>query len=126
MAESQSLWQRFLTACPADTREILAAYEQEPLRKLLRLRLEMDVYRQQLDRFEQDPDVSVDVGDMAHEACTNLLNRWEASDAEGQRVIQAAVLYFAEADDAIADTDDWTGFADDLEVITAAEAVLAS
>jgi hypothetical protein len=117
----ESVTQRALGALDADTADVLRGFLAEPLMSADLLSEQARVYFKQVEAIANDGEV-IDLELVADAAvrCERLLA--EVDDdmpEEERRLIQAAVRYFVNEEDADADLESLIGFDDDGAVVEA-------
>ncbi|MBI2568231.1 MAG: DUF262 domain-containing protein [Candidatus Schekmanbacteria bacterium] len=123
-AAPEAIWHRFLSLVPEEAWPIVTKYVGEPLRTSDDLQRELDEYMKELRNRSCDEILNLEAAEAAYEGCSRLMRVHASSTDDARRVIQAAVLYFAEAEDAVPDILNREGFADDLAVVRAAASIL--
>ena len=113
--------QRVLAAIDPDAGELIRAYLDEPLVAPESLSDQMRIYFKQIEAAaDHGQEVDLELLTELAVRCERLLDEIdERMPEEHQRLIQAAVRYFIDADDSDGDVDSLIGLDDDVAVIEA-------
>jgi len=119
--DPDSATQRVLGGLDADAAELVRGYLAEPLASPELLSEHARVYFKQLEGLAAEGEViDVELATSLAMSCDRLLDEIDDDTSEEhQRLIQAAVRYFVNEEDADGDTESLIGFDDDNAVIEA-------
>jgi hypothetical protein len=110
---------RVLTSAPAGAAGLLREYLKEPLREVSELREEVRSYLSHLEHLSTEAEfLDLTLARRIGAQCAALLEGLNPHGSEdAHRLVQAAIRYFIEDDDAEGDTTSPIGFDDDAEVV---------
>jgi hypothetical protein len=116
--------EQLLESLPADVGRLVRQYLDEPLRSADNLRQEMRSYLASVEELASHQEfIDTGLARLIARQCEELLDAFDARDPEC-RLIQAAVRYFIEEDDAEGDTSSPIGFDDDARVVNEVARIL--
>lgn len=109
---------RLLASAPKPAAEILQRCLEEPLQPVGKLQNHIRDYLHTLTSIAADAEfIDLETARRTGARCEALLAGLDASDPEAHQLVQLAILYFIEDDDAEGDTTSPIGFDDDAEVV---------
>ncbi len=110
---------RVLSAAPADVAKLLDRFLEEPLREITELRSEVRTYLEKLENLSGEEEfLDLQLARIIAAQCEALLVGLNSTSSEhARRLVQMAVRYFIEDDDAEGDITSPIGFDDDAEVV---------
>ncbi|MEM7157578.1 MAG: hypothetical protein AAF799_32360 [Myxococcota bacterium] len=105
---------------PPESRASFKTHHDAPLVTADALRAELGAYARDLTKRTDDNElVDAGLGRALTRACTGLIDRTESADESTRRLVQGAVRYFIDEDDAEPDRDSLWGLDDDVAVCNA-------
>ena len=105
---------------PPESRASFKAHHDAPPVPADALRAELGAYARDLAKRTTDNDmVDASLGQDLTRVCTGLIDRTEEADENTRRLVQGAVRYFIDEDDAEPDRDSMWGLDDDRAVCNA-------
>jgi hypothetical protein len=111
--------ERVLNSAPPEIRRLLSQYVNEPLMERGELAALLYSYLEAVERAaDRMTTVDVKLARRIWAQCKALLDGWDAYESDDERrLVQAAIRYFGEEEDAESDLASPTGFEDDANVV---------